>query len=104
MRQKGAIFGVQNKYSSVHPSVAPEEVLILCNAPYFASLRKEAACSREDMSWGGFLHCCRLLQTRKANSEFPSRTRVVHLHTDMFTGVCGYMCDCVAVLKHPSCD
>lgn len=88
MRQKGAIFRVQNEYSSVHPSVAPEEVLILCNPPYFVSLKEEAARSREGMSWGRFLHCCRLLQTAKANSEFPSRRRMVHLRMCMFKGVC----------------
>lgn len=102
MRQKGAIFRVQNEYSSVHPSVAPEEVLILCNPPYFVSLKEEAARSREGMSWGRFLHCCRLLQTAKANSEFPSRRRMAHLRMCMFKGVCvcGCICDCMVVPEY----
>lgn len=66
---------------------APEEVLILCNAPYFVSLKMEGACRRADWSWYGFLHCCRLLQGGKANSEFPSGMACL----------CACACECVCV-------
>lgn len=75
---------------------APEEVLILCDAPpTLFSLKREAACRKENLGWYRFLLSLWAGAEGQANSEFPSG--MVYLCMCRHACVCMHACVCACM-------